>query len=370
MSAALQNTIEIDFSGDFQTTETEFNYSDNELFNLSSSLLSILVTLERLQKPENLSVFKSLLKQHIIDLSEKGKQSKYPSAVIDKLCCLHSIVLDEFIIHSTWGEGIGWEHNTLLSELFNLQNGGDLFYTITDKALRQPEKMQDLLGMVYVFLQIGFKGRYRSRQSEKLATVSNQVKAVLDKGITAPRILIEDSPKNRSLRLSSGRRYLQFLILIIVAIIAGWIFFDYWFEETYSARSREFQELDKVIASYQNGEQMPIKEESAPQVGTAHVASNNADVNSVAPASSSTLAEKMVAEKYVVQLQSFTTEENANKYLSAFGQSKYPLDIKASGKYFIIFSLATSQEQAEMQKTYFKENHQLSVFVYALKGTE
>ena len=171
MSAALQNTKSIDFSDNIIGEQIPFDYSDNALYNLSTTLLSILLTLERLPKPENLSVFKSLLKQHIVDLSEQGKKLQYPSAVIDKLCCLHCIVLDEFIIHSHWGASTGWENNTLLSELFNLQSGGDLFFTITDKALRQSDKMIDLLTLIYTFLQIGFKGRFRSRQSEKIGII-------------------------------------------------------------------------------------------------------------------------------------------------------------------------------------------------------
>ena len=170
-----KTTVAIDFSDKVLKDPPLFDYTQNELYNLSMPLLSIVLTLSRLPKPENLALFKGLLKQNIVELSEQGKTLEYPSAVIDKLCCLHCIVLDEFIIHSTWGVDAGWENNTLLSELFGLKNGGDLFFTITDKAMKQSVKMSDLLQMTFVFLQIGFKGRYRSRQSEQLGIITKTV---------------------------------------------------------------------------------------------------------------------------------------------------------------------------------------------------
>ena len=411
MSAALRNTTEIDFSGDFSHTATGFDYSDNELYNLSSPLFAVLITIERLQKPDSLAVFKSLLKQQIIDLSEQGKKSKYPSAVIDKLCCLHSIVLDEFIIHSSWGEGVGWEHNTLLSELFNLQNGGDLFYTITDKALRQSDKMQDLLGVAYVFLQIGFKGRFRSRQSEKLGVVTRQIKAALEGDIKAPALLIKDSPVNRSLLLASGRRYGLILLIVMIALLSGWVFFDYWFKETYPARSREFRELDKVIASYHSDADaastqrdfpsQPQPEQRAPQpvpkqdnsegdrsdtqhsgTGSTELAGTEAANNEqdIAQAETAEVAEHKTQSGnvdeavgtliYCVQLQSFSSEQNARNYIRQFGQSRYALFIRQSGDYHIVFSQADSLEQAVQQENYYKNTHQLSVNVYEWDRTE
>lgn len=135
MSSNQNQTIAIDFS-DKNFNEPEiFSYSDNALYNLSIPLLSITITIIRLPKPDNITLFKGLLKQHILELSERGKALDYPAAVIDKLCCLHCIVIDEFIIHSLWGADAGWENSTLLSELFGLKNGGDVFFTITDKAL-------------------------------------------------------------------------------------------------------------------------------------------------------------------------------------------------------------------------------------------
>ena len=108
MTANENNTIAIDFS-DKDLKEPElFEYCQNDLYNLSVPLLSIALPLARLPKPENLALFKGLLKQHIFELSERGKALDYPSAVIDKLCCLHCIVLDEFIIHGRWGENAGW----------------------------------------------------------------------------------------------------------------------------------------------------------------------------------------------------------------------------------------------------------------------
>jgi len=361
MSAALQNTTEIDFGENVMNNQIAFDYSDNELYNLSTPLLSVLLTLERLPKPDNLSVFKSLLKQHIVDLSEKGQQLNYPTAVIDKLCCLHCIVLDEFIIHGNWGASAGWENNTLLSELFNLQSGGDLFFTITEKAMRQSGKMMDLLAVIYIFLQMGFKGRYRSRQSEKIAVVIKQISTVITENISTPKVIMEETPINKPLLLVSSRRYFSITLLIIIVLMIVVTLFDYWFKETYPIRSREFLELNKITASYGLENKQQDKKVSLPLISPPKNLIENEDKKQIKLDN-----KQQIFPLYRVQLSSFAVQVNADKFLKSLDNNQYDLLIKQINKYYIVYSVANSLSEAEQQQRYYKESYQVSAIVFQL----
>jgi len=365
MSAASQNTTTINFSDNIMGDQTSFDYSENALYNLSMPLFSILLTLERLPKPDNLSIFKSLLTQHIVELSEQGKKLQYPSAVIDKLCCLHCIVLDEFIIHSSWGVSSGWENNTLLSELFNLQSGGDLFFTITEKAMRQPEKMRDLLSIAYVFLQIGFKGRFRSRQSEKIGMIIKQVSKVITDKEHTPKVTTKENGVNKALILSSGRRYFSFSLIIMVLLALIVTFFDYWYEETYPARSREFRELNNIIASYSDNNRANYRNEGkqiSENTKTEHLEKEVKNESYV-------IEQEQYAPRYRVQLNSFSSQANAEGFINKIAAGKFDLSVKGLGKYFIVYSLANTLADAEQQKKYYRDTFQLSTIVFELDNT-
>jgi type VI secretion system protein ImpK len=364
MSSASLNTTAIDFSDNIMSNQAPFDYSDNELYNLSIPLLSILLTLERLPKPDNLSVFKSLLKQHIVDLSEQGKKLQYPSAVIDKLCCLHCIVLDEFIIHSNWGISAGWENNTLLSELFNLQSGGDLFFTITEKAMRQSAKMRDLLAVIYICLQIGFKGRYRSRQSEKIGIIVKQISSLIIDHTISPNVIMQETPVNKGLFLSS-RRYFSFTLVVMLLLVLVVTFFDYWFKETYSARSRELQELNKIILSYNHSDESTGLSRINDKAAESSLPDKNIIASNHQKHTNSELSGSGVTS-YRVQLNSFSARVNAELFLKGIESNPYDLFIKSIGEYFIVYSIANSEFSAEQQKKYYQQKHQISAIVFKL----
>jgi len=383
MSQKNNNTVTIDFSDKVFKEAALFDYSANTLYNLSVPLLSITLTLARLPKPDNLALFKGLLKQHIIELSERGKALDYPAAVIDKLCCLHCIVLDEFIIHGVWGEDSGWENNTLLSELFGLKNGGDVFFTITEKALAQAVKMADLLAVSYVLLQMGFKGRYRSREVEQLGIVNKNIRNAISEQMKEADILLKDAPKIKSLSLRSGVRYFSMTAIILFSLLAVTTFFDYWTKETYDLRTQELTELKDVTANYilNNNNRDIIYTSTAEDIHSvknlfhdkAHKEkAKTTKTTKIAEPTTTTEAIKVTEKSkniqghYRVQLASFSQQSNAEQYLEKLKESKYSLAVKYFDGYFIIFSLAQSITEAKTQQSYFKTQYQLSALVNKL----
>jgi len=272
------------------------------------------------------------------------------------LCCLHCIVLDEFIIHGSWGASAGWENNTLLSELFNLQSGGDLFFTITEKAMRQSGKMLDLLAIITIFMQMGFRGRYRSRQSEKIGLILKQVSSAVSDDVVAPKILIQENPVDKALLLVSSRHYLAITFIFTLLLVATVSVFDYWFEETYPTRSREISALNEITLGYRTDAKLENK------VNQDKIISKIKDIVE----REETVQAQPILSTYRVQLSSFTVTDNADAFVKSLAGTNYPLLIKQIGKYFVVYSNANSLSEAEHQQQYYKDSYQISAIVFAL----
>ncbi|WDE11968.1 type IVB secretion system protein IcmH/DotU [Thalassomonas haliotis] len=413
-------TVAIDFSDTVLREELHFDYADNPLYNVSVPLLSVILTLPRLPKPDNIEQFRQQLKRDVVALSEAGKKLDYPSAVIDKLCCLHCIVIDEFIIHGLWGYDAGWENNTLLSELFSMKNGGELFFTVAEKAMLQPAKMADLLEIIYVFLQMGFKGRYRSRQTDRLGLIIKEIAVAIKGKINKASVLIEDIPQVKYRSLRSGVHYFSLTLLIFFLLGLTTAFVDYWYEQNYPLRAAAFLDLDKLTSRYvlnaktedivyvsthedthaihnltsphserekapdtpvtetvpeQPGvEKMPVKKvpqqaepepSTPPPVSTAITgAAEPTGTGDEVPDTSPSVA------AYRVQLASFSSEKNAERYLTKFQTSIYPVSLMAVGQYFILYSNADNWSAVKQQQSYFESEYQLSVSVISTKKAE
>ena len=155
-------------SSDLQVLDRALaNYkgSRNQLVNASADLLAVCGTLARVEPTGDMNPTRMELSRAIIDLKYKVAQLDYPPAVAENLCLLFAIALDEFILVSDWGEDCGWENRTLVADLFGFRDGGDRFYQIADRALMQPRALREFLEIVYIFLKLGYRGKY-TRGSE------------------------------------------------------------------------------------------------------------------------------------------------------------------------------------------------------------
>ena len=66
------------------------------------------------------------------------------------------------------------------------------------------------------------------------------------------------------------------------------------------------------------------------------------------------------SDKFRVQLASFSSKANANKYLNKLSNSNYALSIMPIGAYYIVYASAQTLSQAKEQQKYFKDTYQIS----------
>ena len=69
--------------------------------------------------------------------------------------------LDEVVLSMPWGAESGWAQRTLLSTFHSETHGGEKFFLLLDKMKDRPHEHIDVLELMYVFLSLGYEGRYR-----------------------------------------------------------------------------------------------------------------------------------------------------------------------------------------------------------------
>jgi type IV/VI secretion system ImpK/VasF family protein len=186
-------------AGELQTLNLalrEFNGSNNKLINATTDLLAVCGTITRLCPGDELNTTRVELSRAIIDLKYKVVRLDYPTSVAENLCLIFAIVIDEFVMASPWGNNSNWGNRTLVADLFGFRDGGYRFYTIADRALMQPRALGEFLEIVYLFLKLGFRGKYNRGSEQERDRLIDRLEAAL------PQLKTPESDKKQP---NSGR---------------------------------------------------------------------------------------------------------------------------------------------------------------------
>ena len=186
-------------AGELQTLNLalrEFNGSNNKLINATTDLLAVCGTITRLCPGDELNTTRVELSRAIIDLKYKVVRLDYPTSVAENLCLIFAIVIDEFVMASPWGNNSNWGNRTLVADLFGFRDGGYRFYKIADRALMQPRALGEFLEIVYLFLKLGFRGKYNRGSEQERDRLIDRLEAAL------PQLKTPESDKKQP---NSGR---------------------------------------------------------------------------------------------------------------------------------------------------------------------
>ncbi|NOR42769.1 MAG: DotU family type IV/VI secretion system protein [Gammaproteobacteria bacterium] len=85
--------------------------------------------------------------------------------------------IDEAVLNTIWGSSSSWASQSLLSTLHNETSGGETFFVILDKLLRDTNASLELIELMFICISLGFKGSYAvmDRGHEKLEELRNIV---------------------------------------------------------------------------------------------------------------------------------------------------------------------------------------------------
>lgn len=228
-----------------------FKRSDNQLINMCSELLGITLKLSAIDKPEDIADIRYQILSSIKNINQLAREANFSTAVIDKTMCIFTIVIDEFIHYSQWGEDLNWSNNALLSEVFGMKkNGGELFFTLSDKALRQPKKLIDFIELIYLFLNIGYKGKYRFSDKESLNEYIKNLRSILSKYRQKHEIAFK-STNNVTHHIPSTNNFFRVISLLTTGLfIFSFLFVFLLYKTTYKNRTLDWETLPQF--TYKN----------------------------------------------------------------------------------------------------------------------
>ncbi|MBW3696941.1 hypothetical protein EK599_14670 [Vibrio sp. T187] len=339
-----------------------FDKAENQLINISSELLTKTLKVSTLSEPEDLTVFREQLIHSINDIKAQATELTYPIAVIDKLCFLYAVVLDEFIIYTDWGEKRGWENKTLLSELFGMRNGGELFFSVAEKAARQPHKLIDLLELIYLFLNIGFKGQYRDGGAEQLKAFIHQLEQTISQYRTVSGVHCRTKVKLPEIRKPTRRKRYFITSLFFFCLIATSVgLTEFWYTKTHPQRARDFSFLpdfsQRYILSGETQDIVFISQDDDLVAPPRHASKADAIENPKTDLFSSMTA------NWLVQLATFSSKKNAEAFIEKLSPSVYEPAIDPYKKYYRVILRTDSAEQARTIKAWYVENDDINAII-------
>ncbi|MDA9556429.1 type IVB secretion system protein IcmH/DotU [Vibrio sp.] len=335
-----------------------FDKAENQLLNISSELLALILKIKTIPQPDNLADFRFILKDQINSLKAKGNELHYPVAVIDKLCFLYAVVLDEFINYTQWGEDVSWENKTLLSELFGMRNGGELFYTVTEKALRQPQKMVDLLEVIYIFLSIGFRGKYRDLGNDDLKSITHQLEQVIS--IYRQSGGLTSHIKTNLPTIRKPTRHKKFFIsTLIFGCLVGTaiVVTNFWYQQSLPQRSRDFVFLEdysqKYVLSNQTADIVFISDDE----DLDFVSTQQSDFTSPV------ISNDELLSSWTVQLATFNLQSESVSFVENLKTSPFRPTIEEFKSYFRVIIRADSREEANNIQKWYQTHESVSSLI-------
>lgn len=336
---------------------------DNHLLNACSDLLSYAVTVRRMQCPDDLFVFRAGLKQSITELKYKVAKLEYPPSVADKTCFLLAAMIDEQIVHSSWGETVGWENQMLVSELFGIKNGGEQFYVVAERALLQPVLLADLLELIFILLKVGFKGRYRGEGQEQVAILLQR----LDEAVFAkkrshsfsdriPSLAIEEDRVKLAKRPQKPINVMRLSLCLTALAVVLWGGLQYWYDTQKPNKAQAFSQLTAFTDDLYKVESTQDNEYT--YVSTPADINRQQNAGSIQKAASSPTMGSIddALRIWVVQLATFNSRANIERFQEKYDkaipntvidewQGKYRLLSIANNKENAVQTLATANQQ-------------------------
>lgn len=140
-----------------------FNTSSglNPLVNAASTLIAVFEkTRSSVSHPDVGGLHQRLVRE-IKTFESKAKEAGIKPEIVLSARYAVCVVLDEAVLNTPWGSESAWPQRTLLSVFHNETSGGEKFFLILDRMKEQPAENLYILELMYIFLSLGFEGKYR-----------------------------------------------------------------------------------------------------------------------------------------------------------------------------------------------------------------
>lgn len=133
----------------------------NPLVDAASHLFTILGKLKQMQAYRQLNKLQKKLVREITLFQETIKHPAYNAEYLIVCRYVLCATFDDIISGTSWGGQGQWNHFSLLAEFNQDPHHHDKFFTILERAIKDPATYIDLMEFIYICLSMGYKGQYR-----------------------------------------------------------------------------------------------------------------------------------------------------------------------------------------------------------------
>lgn len=136
----------------------------NPLVDAAGYLFSALGKLKQLKSYRQLNKLQKELIQEMTTFQEAVKHHGYHAEYV--VVCRYTLcaTFDDIIANTSWGGQGQWDSFSLLAVFNQDTQHQDKFFTILERALKEPALYIDLMELMYICLSMGYKGQYRATE--------------------------------------------------------------------------------------------------------------------------------------------------------------------------------------------------------------
>lgn len=136
-------------------------YGLNPIVNAASVLIAVFYKTRQTLSHQNVGGLHQQLVAAIRNFEVQTKEKNISPEIVLAARYIICAALDEVVLNTPWGAESAWPQRTLLSTFHSETHGGEKFYLLLDKMKERPAQNLDILELMYIFLSLGFEGKYR-----------------------------------------------------------------------------------------------------------------------------------------------------------------------------------------------------------------
>lgn len=133
----------------------------NPLVNAASTLIAVFEKTRQSMSHPDVGGLHQRLTNEIRAFEAKARDIGVRQEIILSARYLLCSVLDEAVLNTPWGSESAWAQRTLLTVFHGETSGGEKSFLILDRMRQSPAENIDIIELFYIFLSLGFEGKYR-----------------------------------------------------------------------------------------------------------------------------------------------------------------------------------------------------------------
>ena len=133
----------------------------NPLVTAASPLLSLIVELRNTLTHSDVASLRKHMEDEISAFESRAAAAQIDRESIHAARYCLCTVIDETVLNTPWGNQSAWSSNSLLILFHQEAWGGEKFFVILERMLKNPAHHVDMLELMYICLSMGFEGKYR-----------------------------------------------------------------------------------------------------------------------------------------------------------------------------------------------------------------